>query len=131
MINCFNNNMAINFSPSWVSCIDESMSKWVGQYTCPGFMVVPRKPWPFGNEYHMIACGESKIIFGVDLVKGKDVPPQRAPKEFSELGKTVGTMLQLSKPLFGTSSVLVMDSGFCVMKGLVELKKRGFSLLAS
>jgi len=56
-------------------------------------MVVPRKPWPFGNEYHTIACGESEIIFGVDLVKGKDVPPQCAPKEFSELGKTIGTML--------------------------------------
>jgi len=97
------------------------MSKWVAQYTCPMFMVVPRKPWPFRNEYHTIACGESEIISGVDLVKGKDVPSQLAPKEFSEHGKTVGTMLQLSKPIFGTLSVLIMDSGFCVVKSLVEL----------
>jgi len=122
--------MTTNFSPSWVSCIDKSMSKWVNPYTCPGFMVVPRKPWLFGNEYHTIACGESEIIFGMDLIEGKDVPPQHASKEFAELGKTVGMMLRLAKPLFGTSSVLVMDSGFCIVKGLVELKK-GVCLQAS
>jgi len=34
-------------------------------------------------------------------------------------------MLQLANPLFGTSSVLIMDSGFYVVKVLVELQKRG------
>ena len=53
----WNDNMLMNFSPSWINCIDESMSKWVNEYTCPGFMFVPRKPWPFGNEYEMIVRG--------------------------------------------------------------------------
>ncbi len=70
MIDEWNKNMVEKFSPSWISCLDESMSKWLGQYTCPGFMCVPRKPWPYGNEYHTIACGESQIIYNVDLVEG-------------------------------------------------------------
>ena len=41
MLDCWNSNMANNFEPSWINCIDESMSKWVNEYTCPGFMFVP------------------------------------------------------------------------------------------
>ena len=51
-----------------------SMSKWVSEYTCPGFMYVPRKPWPFGNEYHDARCADSDIIWQVDLREGKDRP---------------------------------------------------------
>ena len=40
MLDCWNKNMADNFVPSWINCIDESMSKWVNEYTCPGFMFV-------------------------------------------------------------------------------------------
>ena len=50
--------------------IDESMTKWVNEYTCPGFMFVPRKPWPFGNEYHDAGCAESDIIWQVELREG-------------------------------------------------------------
>ena len=28
-------------------------------------------------------------------------------------------MMRMTKPLFGTGKVVVMDSGFCVLKGLV------------
>jgi hypothetical protein len=37
----------------WISCLDESTSTWANKYTCPGYMFVPRKPWPFGTEYHI------------------------------------------------------------------------------
>ena len=47
--------------------IDESMLKWLNEYTCPGFMCVPWKPWKFGNEYHDTGCAESDIIWQVDL----------------------------------------------------------------
>jgi len=63
MIYAWNSNMDKKFTCSWVACIDESMSKWLSQYTCPGFMVVPHKPWPYGNKYHMIVCGELEILF--------------------------------------------------------------------
>jgi len=125
MIDAWNVNMNKKFTCSWVACLDESMSKWLSQYTCPGFMVVPRKPWPYRNEYHTIACGESEIIFRVDLVEGKDQPPEK-PKEYSaEYMKTVATVLRLSKPLFGTGTVVIMDSGFCVLKVIVTLLSFG------
>ena len=72
MISCWNENMSKQFIPSWINCIDESMSKWVNEFTCPGFMFIPRKPWPFGNEYHDACCAESDIIWSVDLREGKD-----------------------------------------------------------
>ena len=49
MLEEWNKNMATNFVPSWINC-DESMSKWLNEYTCPGFMFVPHKPWPFGEQ---------------------------------------------------------------------------------
>jgi len=113
--------MMRKFSPSWISCLDESMSKWVGKYSCPGFMCVPRKPWPLGNEYHTIACGTSGVLYQVELVEGKDTPRQAPPKQFHETGKTVGLLLRLTKPIWGSSKVVVLDSGFCVLKGIVEL----------
>jgi len=125
MLDAFNNNMQAQFRPSWISCIDESMSKWVSQYSCPGFMLVPQKPWPCGNKYHTISCGETEILYRLDLVEGKDEPRERPPKKYSEYGKTVGCMLRLAEPLFSSSFVVVMDSGFCILQGLIELLKRG------
>ena len=39
------------------------------------------------------------------------------------MGRTVGTLLHLMKSQFGTGKTVVLDSGFCVLQGLVELKK--------
>ena len=36
----------------------------VNEFTCPGFTYVPRKPWPFGNEYHDAGCADCDIIGG-------------------------------------------------------------------
>ena len=76
MIFYWKGNMARNFSPSSIVCLDESMSIWNSRWTCPGWMFVPRKPHPFGNEYHTISCGESGILFDMELVEGKDQPPE-------------------------------------------------------
>ena len=64
LIDAWNQNMAETFLPSWINVIDKSMSKWVNEYTCPGLMFVPRKPWPFGNDYHDADCAGSVILFG-------------------------------------------------------------------
>ena len=90
MLACWNKIMAKMFLPSWMNCIDESMSKWVNEYTCPGFMFVPHKPWSFGNEYHDAGGAESDIIWLLELWEGKDQPPQLNNKPFDDLGKTVG-----------------------------------------
>ena len=124
MLQMWNNNMGTNFLPSWINCIDESMSKWINEYMCPGFMYVPRKPWKFGNKYHDAGCTDSDIIWALDLREGKDCPQHLGPKEFDNIGKTTGILLQLTKPVWSTGKVFVLDSGFCVLQALVELKKK-------
>ena len=37
----------------------------------------------------------------------------------------IGTLLHLTKPVWGIGKLVVLDSGFCVLQGLVELKKKG------
>ena len=64
--------MAARFDPSWVSVLDESIQDWINRYTFPRWIFVPRKPHPFGNEYHTILCAESKVIYNFDIVEGKD-----------------------------------------------------------
>ena len=88
-------------------------------------MVVPRKPWRCGNEYHTICCCLTGIMFAMELVEGRDEPPQMPPKEYSEKGKTVGLYLRLTKLLRGKGSIVVMDSGFCVLSAIIELSKVG------
>ena len=88
-------------------------------------MFVPRKPWSFGNEYHDACCASSDIIWAVDLHEGKGRPPELGQKEYDNQGKTIGTLLCLTMPIWGGGNVLVLDSGFCVLQAIVELKKRG------
>ena len=86
---------------------------------------VPRKPWRLGNEYHDAGCALSDIIWQVDLREGKDHPRQLGEKTHDEKGKTIGVLLCLTEPVWGTGKLVVLDSGFCVLQGLVELKKKG------
>ena len=125
MLEEWNKNMAMNFVPSWINCINESMSKWLNKYTCPGFMFVPRKLWPFGNEYHDTGCANSNIIWLLELREGKDTPPQLNNKPFDDLRKTVGTLLWLTKPVWGSGQVFILDSGLCILKAITELQKKG------
>ena len=41
VLEAWNSNMTEQFTPSWVSCLDESMSAWTNKYSCPGWMFVP------------------------------------------------------------------------------------------
>ena len=50
ILKAWNENMMEQFTPSWVRCLDKSMSTWTNKYSCPGWMFVSHKPWPFGNE---------------------------------------------------------------------------------
>ena len=120
----WNKNMADEFNPSWINVLDESMMEWFNKYA-PGFMYVGRKPHPFGNERHTICCGVTSILWRAQIVEGKDRPPQLGPKEGAELGATVGLMLRMCQPIFGTGKAVVLDSGFCVAKGIVALEAKG------
>ena len=121
MLDAWNTNMTEQFTPSWANCLDESMSTWTNKYSCPGQMFVQRKPWPFGNEYHTECCALSGILWQMELVEGNDSPSQIIPK-FSNEGKTVGLLLRVLEPIFANGMVVILDSGFCVLRGIIELK---------
>lgn len=113
------------YKAGWILCVGESMSTWYTRWTCPGWMFVPRKPHPFGNEYHVNNCGLWGVMYFIELVEGKDRPQELPPPRFNELGKTVGLVLRMCQPLFATGKCVVMDSGFCVVDALIKLRKRG------
>ena len=75
MINKFNENYLDNYNPSWLSCIDELINSFLDKF-CPGFMCVPRKPHPIGNEYHRIADGDegNPVMYRIKIQEEKDLP---------------------------------------------------------
>jgi hypothetical protein len=125
LVKAWNDNMLVVFIAAWIVCLDESMSLWTNMWTCPGFVFCPRKPWDTGNEYHTIACGITSIIFYMEMVEGKGRNKDLGKMEFEELGKTVGLLLRMTQHIWNTGRVVILDSGFCVLSGIVELAKRG------
>ena len=125
MIDAWGANMNTAFATGYMNCLDKSMSVWTNKFTCPGFMFVPRKPWPFGNEYHMACCCTCGIMWGIELVEGKDHPHQLPRPQYDDLGSTVGLLLRLLTPIFHLGFIVILDSGFCVLKGIIELRKNG------
>ena len=79
--------MEEEFDPGLESCMDKSMN--VGKDpTSTGWMVVPWKPHPFGNEYHSICDGDlavgkgNPIMVHVELQEGKDCPSELEDEAF-------------------------------------------------
>ena len=67
------------------------------------------------------------IIFGAEPVEGKN----SLIEIVCNISKgTTGLLLCLTKTLFNTGKIVVLDSGFCVLQGLVELKKAGVYAVA-
>ena len=111
----------------WSTCLDVSMMRW----NCPddpGWVFVARKFTQKGNEFHTIADTFTKINFNMELVQGKDRPESRGQPEFSVThGKTGGLLLRMTKDagLWGSGVVVNLDSGFCVLDGLLGLRSKG------
>jgi hypothetical protein len=123
----FNKHYETNYNPGWWNCVDESISVWLDKF-CPGFMCVPRKPHPFGNEYHTICDGfldgGYPIMWRAMIQEGKDRPPELGPKKFSENGPTCGVMMRMVEPLRGSGKCVTGDSGFSVSQGCVEMDRK-------
>ena len=81
--------------------------------------VFPHKPHHFGIKYHNIVCELSKVIYHVDIIDYKDRPQGMVQKEFNEKGEMKGLTVRMIKPVRGTGKVVIMDSGFCILEGLV------------
>ena len=65
-------------------------------------------------------------MFVVDLVEGKAHTFQAGPLKFEDLGgNNVGLLLLIMKSSFATGRHVILDYGFCVLKGSIRLRKRG------
>ena len=124
MIEQWNINMDQEFNPSCINVLDKSMMEWFNKYA-PIFMCVGRKTHHFGNERHSICFGLTSIFWRSHIVGRKYFPQQLGQEEYNELGKTVSLMLRMCRPIFGSGDSIVLDSGFCVTKGITELKYKG------
>ena len=82
-------------------------------------MFVSRKPHPFGNNYHTIACAKYKVIYNVEIVEGKDRPRGMGKKEFEENGATPGLMVSMKNTLCGTWKVVILHSGLYIVDILI------------
>ena len=60
----------------------------------------------------------------IELVEGKDRLPE-ITTQHSEYGKTTGLLLRMLETYFWTGKYVVLDSGFCVLKAIIKLRKKG------
>ena len=75
---------------------------------------------------HCLLCILRHLIFFFDLVEGKENPLQAGPLEFEYLsGKTVGLLLRTMKSYFATGGCVIIYYNFYVLKGLIQLRKKG------
>ena len=96
---CNDENMQNNLKPGHIVCLDKSMSTWTNMHTCPRFMFILQKPWAFGNEYHTVCCGNTGIMFSMEIVDAAWCQSQQH-QEFDDFGgNTVGLLLRLSKSI--------------------------------
>ena len=67
-------------------------------------------------------------MYAVEIVEGKDRPKEKPAEKFATVvknGSTTGLLLRLCESIFHIGMVVILDSGFYVLKALIELKKRG------
>ena len=64
-------------------------------------------------------------MFGIELVEGSDHPPERPSQDPNRFGPAVSLLLRMCESIYNSGCVVILDSGFCVLKGIVELYKRG------
>ena len=118
--------MASIFLASWEICLDESMSIWHSIWTCQGWVFCPWNHHPFGNEWHTACCVLSGILFVVELVEGKEHTSQSGALDFEDHGrKNVVLLLRMMKSYFATGRYVILDFGFCFLKVLIQLSKKG------
>jgi hypothetical protein len=125
LISAWNIDMQERYIPSWVSCLDKLMSIWNMQWTCPGYVFCPRKSHPVGNEYHTIADGMTTILYAAEIVMEKDTPENYLHQYEKEEGKTNYLLARLTRSIWHSGKVVILDSAFCVLQALINLRERG------
>jgi hypothetical protein len=123
MVQQWNSHMVKAYHPSTLLCLDEIMSAWTNMSTAPSIQFLPRKPKPLGSEYKAIADSQTGVLFNLELVQGKETTQHYD----SEYGKTCALLCRMveNAGLTHKGHRIVLDSGFCVTRGLALLYERG------
>ncbi|KAL7460255.1 hypothetical protein ACHAXS_000717, partial [Conticribra weissflogii] len=126
MLDAFNKHYEDNYIPSWINCLNESMSFWLKQY-CPGLCLSCKSPIHAVTNTTLL---QMPIMWQVKLQEGKDCSKDANNKpcfltEFESHTKTSALMLYMTKPINNTGKVVTMVSGFCVAAGILELHDVG------
>ena len=70
----------------------------------------------------------TSIIFHIEIVEGKHRPKELGEKTYDKVNgiklKTIRLILRITKSIHHSSRVVIMDSGFCVLRGIIELAKK-------
>jgi hypothetical protein len=65
------------------------------------------------------------VLFGIELVKGRDQPKELTAEYNDVGGKTCSLLLCMLKTYFATGRYVVLGSGFCVLKAVIALQNYG------
>ena len=59
------------------------------------------------------------------MVEGKESPKEALKGKFSNFGKTTELLLEFCQSIFYSGRIVILDSGFCVLKALIKLRQYG------
>lgn len=120
LIGAFNSHMREVFHPGSFVCVDESMSMWSNRWTAPLWHYVPRKPTPMGFEFHDLACGDTGVIFNLELVGSVE----HDKRIHSKMAAMILRLTQ-SAGIHNTNRVVIGDSAFPTLELLGLLRQHG------
>lgn len=121
MQEAFNAHMVEKYSPSWLVCVDESMTPWYYPGDCPAWVIMKDKPTSRGMEFHTTADHSTKVIFRVEPVR--DPEATRFQDVCSD--RVSALTLRMTEPLFQSYRVVVLDSFFGTLETVLQLEKHG------
>ena len=126
IVKAWKDNMKTMFQEGCITCLYESIRTFISWFRCPEFVFCHINPWPFGNEWHITVCGLSYIIFSLSLLR-IDIGHRRSGR--SHIIYLGGIQLVFWwgwwRLYFGSGIVVVLDSVFCVFKGIIWLRHKG------
>jgi hypothetical protein len=123
LVKQWNDHMNKVYEPSGTVCLDESRAKHTST-RIPSFRYLPRKPTSTGNEYHTVCDAETRVMIKMELFRAR-TEDEPVPPDETDFGKMGALVLRMTKPLYGTGTAVIMDSAFCVVKAVLEMRRRG------
>lgn len=121
MQEAFNRHMVERYNPSWLVCVDESMTPWYHPGDCPAWIILKDKPTPRGMEFHVTADHSTNVIFRAELVR--DPSATRFQNVCSD--RVSAITLRLTETLFHSYRVVILDSFFGTLETVLQLHKNG------